>query len=189
MPLFEAVIPLRYASPLLEFVHEQRPDALADILAAAGLDGMLATTPRSLSASQFDALVCAASHALERNDLGFEIGRRINLDSHDALSFALRACPTADAVMRTITRYSRLVAPLVHLQYKRLPGTGGADYLLRPGAGMCQVALYALEEMFALAVHGDVHAPNTFFDATTGTYRTLPLACANPLCVRRQRAA
>ncbi|HEY6356127.1 MAG TPA: AraC family transcriptional regulator ligand-binding domain-containing protein [Burkholderiaceae bacterium] len=156
MPVKEAVIPLRYARPLFDFVREQRPQALQRILDEAGLPAPPVTGSGRLSTAQFDALIGAATRALERTDIGFEIGLRVNIDSHDALSIALRACRTIDAMLRTAARYSRLISPVVSIQYRR--DEAGGEYLLRPRGAMSQTTLYASEEIFALAVHADVRA-------------------------------
>ena len=153
MPLYQPTIPVRYVRPLLELVQSQRPADIAAILRAGGISEAELRGTEALHMAQFDALYRAASATLGRSDLGFELGAWIGRDSHDALSDVLRACRNMDAMLRTITRYWRLVIPGVRLRYLRRGARG--EYTFRPAAAVSRETLYAMEEIFAVGFHRD----------------------------------
>lgn len=153
MPLYEAIIPVRYVRPLLELVRAQPPGAITTILSAAGIRDAELRDTATLTIAQFDQLCRAVSATLGRTDLGFVLGEWIGRDSHDALSDVLRACGTLDATLRMITRYWRLVIPGVRLRYVRHAGHG--EYSFRPAAAMSQQTLHVMEETFAVGFHRD----------------------------------
>lgn len=157
MPLYQPVIPARYAAPLLDFLREQQPQALQGLLGAAGLEEADLRAPdASLTIGQFDALLSSMSALLGRNDLGFELGLRISIDSHQALGLALRNCHTVDELLRLAARFSRLLTPSFFLQYQRDAQGGGM--FIRPAAAMSQTTLHAFEEMFAVTFQRDAVA-------------------------------
>lgn len=154
MSFYAPIIPSRYAAPLLDYLRGQPPKALADLLAEAAVDEPnLRDSDAVLTISQFDALLTGMSRQLGRNDLGFELGQRISIDSHKALGLAMRHCSTLDEVLRLAARFSRLMTPSFFLQYRRDRQGGG--FFIRPAAPMSQATLHAFEEIFAVAFHRD----------------------------------
>lgn len=156
MPLYEPTMPVRYVRPLLDLLRDSSRGERAQILHAGGISERRLGQRGSVTMAQFDAVVCAAVQALGRSDIGFQLGRVIGRDSHDALSEVLRNCATLDAMLRTITRYWRLISPAVVLRYVRRPSRG--EYLLRPAADMSRTTLHALEEIFAVGFDRDCRA-------------------------------
>ena len=92
MPLYQAVIPVRYVRPLLELVQSQQPADLATILRAGGVSVAELRGDATLTMRQFDALHLAAAATLGRTDLGFDLGDRIGYGSPAAFSTAFRNC-------------------------------------------------------------------------------------------------
>ena len=154
MSLYAAIIPARYVAPLLELLRGQPAETLAALLLEAGIDeAELRDRHAVLTIRQFDCLVVAMSRLLGRNDLGFELGQRISIDSHQSLGLAMRQCTTVDEVMRLATRFSRLLTPSFFLQYRR--DSQGGGLFMRPAALMSQTALHAFEELFAVTFWRD----------------------------------
>ena len=109
-----------------------------------------------LSLEQLEALLEATATYLQRTDLAFEMGRLIKIDHHLALGVALRQCTTADALLRLLARYSRLITPSISSYYQRKDEHG--EYVIRPTAAMSPKLLYYFEEIYAVAFHTDLKA-------------------------------
>jgi AraC-like DNA-binding protein len=172
MPLYEPLIPARYAAPLLDFLNAQDLESPASVLAAAKLQQRdIVGTEAILTMTQFDALHCAIRQHLGRDDLGFELGNRISMDDHRALSLALRQCGTLNEMLHMVVRYSRLLTPCFFFNYTRHSDQG--ELTIRPAAGMSQATLRAFEELFAVSFHRD-------FTALLGTRDRLNIFMSMP---------
>lgn len=154
MPLYDPIIPTRYAAPILDLVREQRPERIGEILSASGIDAAAVGVHRApLTMAQFDRLLTATSQALGRTDLGFELGMRIGVRSHEALSLALRCCGTLDELLALVARYWGLITTCFAVHYRRAADV--AEWTFRPAAGMSQATLFAMEELLAVSFHAD----------------------------------
>ncbi len=183
MPLYEPVIPIRYAAVLLDTVRDIAPACITPLLRAGGLSSRsFAETSGSLSISQFDRLVCTASELVGRSDLGFEYGLRLGIEHHDLLSLALTRCRTADELLGMMARYWRMTTTCFHIQYRREGGVGEVTF--RPVAPMSSLTLHVMEEMFAVSFQRDIMA-------MTGNQSGLRiyLSIAKPAHSERYRAA
>jgi len=152
VPLYEPLIPARYAAPLLDALADLPATRLEPALRSAGLDRAALRQPdRVLTFSQFDTLLNALSQLSGRTDLGFELGRKIRLEDHAALGVLLRRCGTPGEMLGLLARFSRTVSPSFSLEYRATPR--GAELAWRPAAYMSPLALCAVEEIFAVAMH------------------------------------
>lgn len=157
MPLYEPILPARYAAVLMDAVNGMDPARVRAVLRAAGLSARLLRQPEAVvGIGQFDRLMQAAAAVLGRDDIGFEYGMRLGIDHHAALGMALRRCRTGDELLRMMNRYWRLTTTCFSLQYRR--GTGAGEVLFRPVAPMAQSTLHQMEEMFAVSFHRDLMA-------------------------------
>jgi hypothetical protein len=87
MALYEPVLPARYLVPLLDVVAQMREGDRRKVAALAALDGIDAASATAvLPLSEVEGLLEAVSQLTGRQDLGFEIGRRLTLDHHGALA-------------------------------------------------------------------------------------------------------
>jgi len=155
MPLYEPTLPYRYVVPLVTLLDEQDPDGTREILAAAGMDGAAPLPPdSSLPMARFEQLLTLASERLQRSDLGFEMGRRITLDSHSTLGQALKRCSTLQELLLLIERYYHLVTPAFAARY--LPGEQVCEWRIRVAAPMTQATLHMMLEMQAVSMHADL---------------------------------
>ncbi len=155
MPLYEPTIPYRYAAPLLDIILERAPGRVGEIRTAVGL-GDAASEPAdsTLTMARFDQLLALASERLQRADLGFELGRRIAIETHAPLASALASCSTLEEILRLMERYYHLVTPAFSARY--LPGERFCEWRIRVVAAMSQATLHMLLEMHAVAIHGDL---------------------------------
>ncbi len=163
MALYQPVWPKRYVQPLIDLLHEQDDASLAALLAVAAgdasdtLDAIAVNPPtdhdRTLTSQQVDALLTAATQTLNRSDLGFALGERISIDSHAALGPVLRSCTTTDELLRTVSRYWRLITTSFTVSYQRDGKTG--EFWFLPATGGSQTMLHAMEELFAVSFHSD----------------------------------
>lgn len=157
MPLYSPIIPARYVLPLLERLHREQPEAWQAILGDSQLAGSLQPgTDSSLTAQQFDRLLAVASERLGRDDLGFEIGRGVSIDSHLALGRLLRNCTTINQLLQTTAHYWRLITTCLIFSYRRY--ADHAELTLRPSAPMSSRVLHALQETTAVSFHLDATA-------------------------------
>ncbi len=156
MPLYQPTIPYRYFVPLIQILREQDPEAAGDIMAAAGLEGLeVEPADASLPMARFDDLLVGASAQLQRTDLGFEMGKRITIESHSPLGKILQQCSTLEEMMLLIQRYYHLITPAFAVRY--LPGKEHCEWRIRLAATMTQPTLYMFLEMHAVSVHVDLH--------------------------------
>jgi AraC-like DNA-binding protein len=150
MPLYEPLMPARYALPLLEFLRRENPDCLDDILLEAQLSASdLSGGNPGLRMAQFDALLSAASRGLQRSDLGFELGRLISIEDHGALGPALHSSRNLDQLLRTLERYWRLVTTSFRARYT--PGNSYCEWCISVAAPMSQATMRMTLELLAVS--------------------------------------
>lgn len=110
-------IPARYFALLFDYL-ENAGTRCRDALGAAQVRTL--NDPHSrLTATQADCLLNETVRLTGRQDLGFELGKLIKLNSHDILGYAVISCPTLDHALRLVSRYYRLMLPLFTMRYVR----------------------------------------------------------------------
>lgn len=155
MRQYESTIPTRYALPLIQELRKQKPGWLEALLIDAGLsEGLLRNTTATLTIERFGALLDALSHQTGRDDLGFDLGRRITLHDHGALLAVLRRGRTLEDMLRTLARYSSLITPSFFLHYRRTEE--GGDFIWRPATAMSTWTLRVVVEIVAVSFHVQV---------------------------------
>jgi len=154
MALFEPILPARYLVPLFDVVAQMRESDRRKSPALAMLDRVdAASSTAVLPLEQVESLLEAISQLTGRQDLGFEIGRRLTLDHHGALAVWMRRCTSIDQLLRLHVRYSRLITPVLSFDYRRRGGTGTGEYSCAPNAAMSGATMRVLLEAFAVATH------------------------------------
>jgi AraC-like DNA-binding protein len=144
-------LPARYFL-LLRDCLRAAGSSLEDLLCAAGVDShCLRETDFGLEAEQVDGLVEHALRITGRSDLGFEWGRRLRLNSHDLLGYAMLSCPTVDQLLRLSARYYGLIAPFFRMEYQR--NADCAVIVYRPAVRMKSETLHLLQEVLAVSTH------------------------------------
>ena len=187
MPLYEALIPSRYAQPLLALITAASPEALRDILTETGLHDLVQpgastwTEETALSIRQFGDLLIAASRYLQRTDLGFELGKRITIEHHGSLGTVLAGCATMEQLLMTAERYYNLITPCFRAHYVR--GKAHCQFVIRVMAPLEQEVLHMLLELHAVSTHCDLQR---LLGSTAGV--TIELSCPAPAHIERYAA-
>jgi len=152
MALYEPILPARYLVPLVDVVAQMRKSDRRKMPALAVLDHMdAASSTAVLPLDQVERLLEEISQLTGRQDLGFEIGRRLTLDHHGALAVWMRRCTSIDQLLRLHIRYSRLITPVISLDYHRRADFG--EYSCTPNAAMSGATMRFFLEAFAVASH------------------------------------
>jgi AraC-like DNA-binding protein len=104
--------------------------------------------------AQYDALVRECARASGRDDLGFLLGREVQLTGHEILGFGILTSPTLDYALSLAARYYRLVNPWVQFSYRR--GPQRSEVTMQPRVELPPTALRFLLEVCAVSAHVQV---------------------------------
>ncbi|MES2017515.1 MAG: AraC family transcriptional regulator ligand-binding domain-containing protein [Pseudomonadota bacterium] len=141
--------PARYFAQLVDMV-EATGMPCRDALSAAQIRSL--NDPQALlTAAQIDALLAELVRLTGRRDLAYDLGKLIKLTSHDVLGYALISSPTLDDLLRLVTRYCRLMTPLLNFRYQRRGNV--AEIAFMPVQGMTERTLHFHYELVAVSFH------------------------------------
>lgn len=144
-------VPARYLVWATQIAEARGTDCSA-FPAAGGLTRAQLDAPDAmLTQRQFDTILQRLVLAGPHGDLGFELGLRMHLSSHDFLGYAMLSSPTLDVCIRLAQRYYRLITPSFRLQYQRHGDM--AELLFTPMQAMLPETLYFHEEAIAVATY------------------------------------
>ena len=150
MPVRSSVFPSRYMRYLADYVRDAMRDAPGDW--RFELNSLLTRPPgETISFIELEKIVEAVKRQTGRVDMGFEVGRKLNFDSHGALGIALGRCGTVDQALRLVSRYFDLVTPSFVMRYERDTAVGRIVY--RPMSVLSPMLLRVVLEMHAVAFH------------------------------------
>ncbi len=151
MPAYSPTIPVRYTALLWECMVSLDADRGA-VLAAAGLrDELLDSPDASMTLAELGALLKEVERVTGRHDLGFEVGRRVDLAIHGALGQTMQRCATIDHALRLGARFISLVTPSFVVDYRRHGDR--AEVVYRPVAAMTPELMRFLFESHAVGLH------------------------------------
>jgi len=145
-------VPARYFVQLCDWLRGQGTDTEA-LLRIANIDvSKIHHSQAQLEPEEVDAFVTNAHRLVGRGDLGFELGRLINMTSHDLLGYGMLGCRNFDEMLRLVARHYHLMTETFTLRYQR--GSAGAgEAIYTPALTMrLQTLRFYLE---ALAVAHD----------------------------------
>lgn len=175
----ELSVPARYFALLIDHL-EANGTPCRDALSAAQV--RLLNDPQAmLSTSAVDVLIAETRRLSGRDDLGFELGRLIRLNSHDVLGYAILSCQTVDRILRLVARYYRLMTPMFTLRYVR--NGAHAELLFAPAVDMPQATLLFYLEMLVVSFHVQIMAVTLGRQAPY----TMHVSMAEPAHVKRYR--
>lgn len=145
------LIPARYFLLMADYL-KSAGTSLQELASAAGIDpDRFRETDFALTTQQIDGLLAEALRLTGRTDIGFEWGRRLKLNSHDILGYAMLSCPTLDQLLRLCSRYYKLLTPMFRMSYQR---TGDhVEIIYRPALPMASATLNLLQEAIAVSTH------------------------------------
>lgn len=183
MPAYSPTVPVRYTALLCDCVEPLDSDRRA-VLAGAGLAADLLDYPdTSMTLTELGALLEQVQEVTGRYDLGFEVGRRIDLTAHGALGQLIQHCATIDQALRLGSRFSSLVTPSFVIEYRRHQQCAEVAY--RPVAAMTAELMRFMFECHAVGLHnllttlmaGRMRAYDVYFSihapAHAGRYREM----------------
>jgi AraC-like DNA-binding protein len=151
LPIRSPTLPARYTSLIVDQARTAGPRG-AVAIAKAGLDEDVCSRPgATISLAALDALLEAVEVASGRQDIGFEVGRRMRFASHDVLGVAMENCKTVDQLLRLAARHFDLITPPCVMEYRRDAEQGWL--IFRPVAAMTPRVLRTLNEAHAVATH------------------------------------
>jgi AraC-like DNA-binding protein len=151
MPTRSPTLPVRYVAPLAEYVESLGP-SWRSVLRAARLDESLFDAPdASMTLAQFDALRVEIERVTGRTDLGFELGRHIEVTTHGAIGEAMLHCSTLDHALRLASRFFPLVTPAFAMDYRRRGREARISF--RPKVAMTRETLRVINEIHAVSFH------------------------------------
>ncbi|NPT46960.1 helix-turn-helix domain-containing protein [Paraburkholderia sp. 1N] len=148
-------IPARYFVLLFNALRVQGVDA-ARLLSIAGIDETAFNRrDNTLSMTEVNVFVRVAHELTGRDDLGFELGRLVKMNSHDLLGYGLLSCHTAHEAMCMASRHHHLMIETFALHYQRRPGSPG-EATYTPTIAMPEATLRFLLEALAIALQNQV---------------------------------
>lgn len=149
-----ARMPARYFVLLCEILKARGVDEEAVLRAARIWPTQIYGPNASITVCQCEALIAEATRASGRDDLGFQLGRRIKLSNHEILGYGMITSATLDAAITLAARYYRLMTPWFQLRYQRGPKTSELHF--RPSMQMGTQALNFLLEMVVISAHEQI---------------------------------
>ncbi len=151
MPIRSHTIPVRYVASVCAYAESLGIDQRT-LLRAAGLEESLLDHPSvPLTIADLGAVLAAVNRLTGRSDVGFEFGRRITIDMHEAFGQAMQRCAIVDHALRLLSRYYALITPSFMVDYRRWRRQ--AEVCYRPTVGMAPKTLAALNEIHAVSFH------------------------------------
>jgi AraC-like DNA-binding protein len=148
-------VPTRYFVLLMNALRAQGVDT-AEILCAAGIDETRFNhRDGTLATAEVDNLVQTANQVTGREDLGFDLGRLIKMNSHDLLGYGLLSCHTAHQIMCMASRHYHLMTETFTLNYQRRPGAPG-EAIYTPIIAMPDATLRFYLEVVAVSHQNQV---------------------------------
>jgi AraC-like DNA-binding protein len=108
----------------------------------------------TLSPAEVDAFIAAARVVTGRDDLGFDLGRRIKSNSHDVLGYGLLSCSSIDEMLRMASRHYHLIVETWAMTYRRWHA--GGEVVYTPTIAMPAETLRFYLETLAVTHHNQL---------------------------------
>jgi AraC-like DNA-binding protein len=156
VPIRSHTVPVRYIAFACSYAESLGVDQRT-LLRAAGLAESLLDQPGvPLTIADLGSVIAALGRLSGRTDVGFELGRRVTIELHEAFGQAMQRCAVLDHALRLLSRYYALITPSFMVEYRR--GRQQAEITYRPTVGMAPGTLAALNELHAVSFHFVVRA-------------------------------
>ncbi|MGQ0618379.1 MAG: AraC family transcriptional regulator ligand-binding domain-containing protein [Panacagrimonas sp.] len=147
-------VPVRYYLRLAEVLARYGVD-VARVLHDLGLpDSLLTESDATLKFSQVEALLGHLNQLTGRSDLGFDLGKLLNVSTHSIVGFGMLSSPNVERAMSFVARYFRLVMPSFRMRYKS--GVDFSELHFMPIIAMGHECLAFHLEAIAMAALRDV---------------------------------
>ncbi len=165
-------VPVRYLHLLCDALREQGVDITALLRVAAIDAAKFNQRDASLDPAEMEAFIAGARLLTGREDLGFELGRRIQMTSHDLLGYGMLSCRNLDEVLRLVARHYHLMTETFTLRYQRVPG-GIGEAIYTPTLRMSSALLRFYLESLAVS-HDNQMRQMVPADAGWDIYLSMP---------------
>lgn len=151
----ERRVPVRYFLQLRDVLLESGV-SINRVAQVAGIDeAVFRSRDRFLVGADLDSFMVVAGKLTGRTDLGFELGRRIKMNSHDVLGYGLLSCASIHEFLSMAARHYHLMDETWTLRYRRY--FSGGECIYAPCAKMSRGALHFIMEMLAVAHQNHIH--------------------------------
>lgn len=148
-------IPVRYFL-LLREVLQKSGVSIAQVVQSAGIDeAVFRSRDGYLAGSDLDSFIATASKLTGKNDLAFELGRRIKMNSHDVLGYGLLSCASVHEFLSMASRHFHLIDETWTMSYRRY--NTGAECVYTPCVPIGRGALHFTMELLAVAHQNHLH--------------------------------
>jgi len=119
VPFSPPPVPASYLLLLRDYLHSSGTSLDEALCAASIAPERVREVDFALTPQQYEHLLAQIIRLTGRNDLGFEWGRRIRLNSHGILGYAMLSYATLDQGLRRSAHYFPLLSPLFSMSYQR----------------------------------------------------------------------
>lgn len=144
-------MPARYFAQLCQLLSDEGLDTDC-ILQGTGLQLARMEAPEAeISLGELEKFIAQAEDCSGRKDLGFLLGRRINVSNHEILGYGMLTSPTLEHSLKLAARYYHLMTPLFAMQYRRGPHT--TELIFQPTLLIGQRALRFMIETIGVSTH------------------------------------
>jgi AraC-like DNA-binding protein len=148
-------VPVRYFLALRDTLRDSGVDTTR-LLQVAGIDEALFNArDAKLTEIEVEHFVSAARRLTGREDLGFEMGRRIKMNSHDLLGYGLLSCSSLHEFMGLASRHYHLMTETWTMSYRR--HFSGGEMIYTPSVALNTESLRFYLETLAMAHQNQVH--------------------------------
>lgn len=148
-------VPARYFQLLRDTLRDSGVDT-SRILQVAGIDeAMFNARDARLAQYEVERLISAMRKFTGRDDLGFEMGRRIKMNSHDLLGYGLMSCASTQEFITMASRHYHLMTETWSMSYRRF--FSGGECIYTPSVALRPESLHFYLEVLALSHQNQVH--------------------------------
>ncbi|MFT3805210.1 MAG: AraC family transcriptional regulator ligand-binding domain-containing protein [Burkholderiaceae bacterium] len=165
-------LPARYFRLIDDYLRSAgtSPD---EVLRATGIDPeRFKETDFAITPQQYERLLAHVLRVTGRSDIGFEWGRRVKLNSHGLLGYAMLSYATLDQGLRQCARYYSLLTPLFRMIYQRRGND--AEIILRPVQPMGKLLLEVSLEILAVSTYLQCKPPLLGPDCACDIHLSIP---------------
>jgi len=148
-------VPARYVNLLLDVLRASGTDVVRMLQTLNFPVERLQVRDGMLTSNEMDQLVHGMIQYTGRQDLGFELGRRIKMSSHDLLGYGLLCCSNLDEMLRMGARHYHLMLETWTMNYRRVPGQGTATFT--PAVPIPPESMRFYLEVLAIALQNQIH--------------------------------
>lgn len=146
------LIPARYFAHLTQILRLAGVDTNA-LLRATGIATQLLEHPDGhLPLPQAERFLADAIRTCGRADIGFDLGERLRISSHNVVGYGLLTSSSVDAAMSFMARFFSLITPAISMRYRRTDGEVSVEFV--PALPLSHDSLLVHLEAVLMATHG-----------------------------------